>query len=115
MAGTETGGLPMSNAAQYFELAHIEETAGNECAALLLYLSSFCDSFNSGTGDLPCGTIAKIQRLQNRLSISDLQLLELVHSYGPLSNAECQKLLTYSIHGCLAGMKSILSGLAYGY
>lgn len=105
----------MANATQYFELAHIEETVGNECAALLFYLSSFCDSFNSGANDFPCGTIAKIQHLQNRLSISDLQLLELVHSYGPLSNDECRKLLTYSTHGCLAGIKTILSGLAYGY
>lgn len=105
----------MFNSTHYFKLAHNEEMAGNECAALLLYLSSFCDSFNSGAKDFPCGTIAKIQRLQNRLSISDLQLLELVHSYGPLSDAECQELLTYSIYGCLAGIKAILSGYTYGY
>ena len=43
----------MSNATLYFELARSEEKAGNECAALLFYLSSFCDSFNSGTQGLP--------------------------------------------------------------
>lgn len=84
----------MSNASHYFELARNEEVSGNECSALLLYLSSFCDSFNSGVRDFPYGTVAKMQKLQNRLSISDLQLLEMVHSYGPLSDAECQKLLT---------------------
>lgn len=105
----------MSNAAQYFELAHNEEVSGNECSALLLYLSSFCDSFNSGARDFPCGTVAKIQKLQNCLSISELQLLELVHSYGPLSDAECQELLTYSIYGSLAGIKATLSGSTYGY
>lgn len=41
----------MNYAAQYFKLAQAEETAGNKCAALLLYLSSFCDSFNSGARD----------------------------------------------------------------
>ena len=57
----------MSNATLYFELARSEEKAGNECAALLFYLSSFCDSFNSGTQDYPYGTVAKIRMLQNRL------------------------------------------------
>lgn len=105
----------MANATRYFELARAEEKAGNECAALLLYLSSFCDSFNSGTAEYPCGTIAKIQNLQSRLSLSDLQLLDLVHSYGSLTDAECQKLLHCSIYGCLAGIKGILSGYAHGY
>lgn len=49
----------MSNATLYFELARSEEKAGNECAALLFYLSSFCDSFNSGTQDYPYGTVQK--------------------------------------------------------
>lgn len=105
----------MSNAARYFELARNEEVAGNECAALLFYISSFCDSFNSGARNFPCGTVAKIQKLQNRLSIPELQLLELVRSYGPLSDAECQELLTYSLHGSIAGIKSTLSGCAHGY
>ncbi len=104
----------MANAAQYFELAHAEETRGNESAALLFYLSSFCDSFNSASRDYPCGTVAKIRNLQNQLSLSDLQLLSLVHSYGPLSDAECQKLLSYSIYGCVTGIKSVLTGRAYG-
>lgn len=109
------GGLPMSNAARYFELARNEEKSGNAGAALLLYLSSFCDSFNSSATDYPCGTVAKIRILQNQLGLSDIQLLDLVRSYGPLSDAECQKLLTYSIYGCIAGIKAILSGCAYGY
>lgn len=104
----------MANAARYFELAHTEETIGNECAALLFYLSSFCDSFNSASEDYPCGAVAKIRILQNRLSLSDLLLLSLVHSYGPLSDAECQKLLSYSICGCVTGIKSVLTGRTYG-
>lgn len=102
----------MTNTSRYFELARNEEQAGNDCAALLLYLSSFCDSFNSGVADYPCGTIAKIRMLQNRLLLSDMQLIGLVHSYGPLSDAECQKLLYYSIYGCLSGIKTVLSEYA---
>ncbi len=105
----------MANAARYFELARNEEKSGNAGAALLLYLSSFCDSFNSGAADYPCGTVAKIRILQDQLGLSDIQLLDLVRSYGPLSDAECQKLLTYSIYDCIAGIKAILSGCAYGY
>ena len=105
----------MANATRYFELARTEEKFGNAGAALLLYLSSFCDSFNSGVTDYPCGTVAKIRILQDQLGLSDIQLLDLVYSYGPLSDAECQKLLTYSIHGYIAGVKAILSGCAYGY
>ena len=104
----------MGIATQYFNLAKVEEMRGCESAALLFYLSSFCDSFNSVSEDYPCGAIAKIRRLQNRLSLSDLQLLSLVHSYGPLSDAECQKLLSYSIYGCVAGIKSVLAGSTYG-
>lgn len=99
----------MNYTTQYFRLARAEETAGNKCAALLLYLSSFCDSFNSNTRGFPYGTTAKIRRLQNQLGLSDLQLAELVCSYGPLTDAECQKLLFYSIHGCLSGIKATLS------
>lgn len=99
----------MINAARYFELAHAEETSGNDSAALLFYLSAFCDSFNSASGDYPCGTVAKIRSLQIQLSLSDLQLLSLVHSYGSLKDSECQKLLSYSIYGCITGIKAILS------
>ena len=101
--------------ATYYELARSEETVGNECAALLLYLSSFCDSFNSGTWKDSYGVVAKIRRLQNRLSLTDSRLLELVHSYGPLSDCECRLLLHYSIQGCLAGIETTLSGSAIGY
>ena len=99
----------MTHAAQYFELARAEEKAGNGYSALLLYLSSFCDSFNSGNRDYPYGTIAKIRTLQHQLNISDALLLNLVHSYGPLSDAECQNLLSYSIDGNLSGIRTILS------
>lgn len=99
----------MANAALYFALARSEEKAGNDCAALLFYLSSFCDSFNSGIKDYPYGTVAKIRMLQNRLSLPDQFLFELIHSYGPLSDTECQKLLSDSMSGDIAGMNAILA------
>lgn len=105
----------MTFAAEYFNIARNEESSGNECAALLFYLSSFCDSFNTGVKKYPYGTIAKIQNLQTALALSDQHLMELVYSYGPLSNDECQKLLYYSIHGCPAGIEAILSSRTYGY
>lgn len=72
----------MHHAAQYFGLARSEEKSGNDAAALLLYLSSFCDSFNSGTRVYPTGATSKIRKLQNRFSLSNFQLLNMVHSYG---------------------------------
>ena len=102
----------MSNAALYFELARSEEKNGNDCAALLFYLSSFCDSFNSRTKDYPYSAVAKIRMLQNRLSLSDQFLMHLMHSYGPLSDAECRKLLSDSISGDIAGINSILTANA---
>lgn len=96
----------MTNADRYFKLARAEEKADNECAALLFYLSSFCDSFNSGAKDYPCGTVAKIRMLQNRLSLSDQFLFGLMHSYGPLSDTECRELLSDSIKGDIAGIKT---------
>ena len=89
---------------KYFELARNEERSGNDAAALLLYLSSFC-----GTRNTSYGTVAKIRLLQRKLMLTDLQLFGLIRSYGPLSDLECRKLLDYSIRG--AG----LSGYAYGY
>lgn len=102
----------MTNAALYFELARSEEKAGNDCAALLFYLSSFCDSFNSGAKDYPYGTVAKIRMLQNRLSLPDQFLFSLMHSYGPLLDAECQELLSNSISGDIAGINAILTASA---
>ena len=102
----------MSNASLYFELARSEEKAGNECASLLFYLSSFCDSFNSCTTDYPYGTVAKIRMLQNRLSLPDQFLFDLMHSYGPLSDAECKELLSDSINGDIAGINATLTGYA---
>lgn len=94
---------------KYFELARNEEIAGNDAAALLLYLSSFCDSCNHGIRNRSYGVIAKIRCLQHRLMLTDPQLFGLVHSYGSLTNSECKKLLDCSIRG--VG----ISGYAYGY
>ena len=94
---------------KYFELARNEEKFGNDAAALLLYLSSFCDSCNQGVWNRSYGVVAKIQRLQHRLMLTDLQLLGLVHSYGSLTDSECKKLLDCSIRS--AGGSSC----AYGY
>ena len=104
----------MANAEIYFELARTEEAAGNRCAALLFYLSSFCDTLNSGAAKYPCDTINKIRTLQTSLGLTDEQLLDCVQSYGTLSDIECRNLLHYSICGCLSGIKSILSDSAYG-
>ena len=95
----------------YFTLALNEEKAGNEPAALLLYLSSFCDSFNSGD-TRPYGTVAKIRMLQNRLSIPDQTLYDMLHSYGSLSDCECRKILSDAISGNLSDINAILA--AYG-
>lgn len=107
----------MSNAINYFELARTEEKQGRYCSALLFYISSFCDSFNSKAFQYPCGATAKIRNLQKQLLLTDEQLLSLVHSYGPLTDWECRNLLHYSIYGFLSGIKSVLSGgdANYGY
>ena len=89
----------------YFPLALTVEKAGNEPAALLFYLSPFCDRFNS-VDTHPYGTVAKIRMLQIRLSISDQQLYDMMHSYGSLSDAECRKLLSDSIDGNIAGINA---------
>ena len=94
---------------KYFELARNEEIAGNDAAALLLYLSSFCDSCNHGIRNRSYGVIAKIRCLQHRRMLTDPQLFGLVHSYGSLTDSECKKLLDCSIRG--VG----ISGYAYGY
>lgn len=92
----------------YFTLALNEERAGNEPAALLLYLSSFCDSLNSGDAR-PYGTVAKIRMLQGRLSVPDQLLCGMLHSYGPLTDAECRELLSDSISGNLPGINATLA------
>lgn len=105
----------MANANQYFTLARNEEQNRNRSAALLFYISSFCDSFNSGAAEYPYGTVYKIRRLQLSLGLTDEQLCDCVHSYGPLTDQECRNLLCYSICGCISGIKSVLSGSAHGY
>lgn len=106
----------MSNAVPYFELARKEEKDGNFGSALLFYLSSFCDSFNSCNDRYPCGTVAKIQQMQRKLFLSECDLLSMVRSYGPLTDLECKYLLYFSIRGYLHGISAILSnGDAYEY
>lgn len=95
---------------KYFRLARTEEKAGCDCAALLFYLSSFCDSLNSGIDKYPYGTVAKIRRLQLALSIPDQQLFDMVRSYGPLTDLECRYLLYFSIYGYVAGINAVLTG-----
>lgn len=104
----------MTNAGEYFELARTEERDGNEGAALLLYLSSLSAGFNSDVRSCPVGTVSKIRKMQMQLSLSDFQLLSLIHSYGPLTVRECQKLLYFSIRGDISGIKTTLAGSACG-
>ena len=94
---------------RYFDAALSEERSGNIAAALLLYLSSFCDSFNSCDNDYAVGTTAKIRNLQLDLALSDSELFSMVHSYGPLTDRDCRHLLYFSIYGCLSDIKAILS------
>lgn len=100
----------MTNATTYFSLGRIEEKAGNEPAALLFYISSFCASHNLNAGTHPYGTVAKIRMLQKSLGLSDSQLLGMVRSYGLLTDSECRHLLYYSIYGFLPGIHTILYG-----
>ena len=93
---------------KYFQLALNEEMAGCDCVALLFYISSFCDSVNSGD-KYPYGTVAKIRRLQSVLSITDRQLFDMVHSYGSLTDLECKYLLYFSITGYVSGINAILT------
>lgn len=98
---------------QYYELARSEEVSGNMSAALIFYISSFCDSFNS-CADYPIGTTEKIRRLQLFFGLTDSELLAMVYSYGPLTNEECRHLLYFSILGSLSGINAVLTGSAYG-
>lgn len=100
----------MNNATPYFKLARAEETAGRSASALLFYLSSFCAGFNSGQLQYPYQATAKIRTLQLRLGLSDGELLQLIHSYGPLTDQECQALLLFAIRGWLSGIHAVLSG-----
>lgn len=98
----------MSKSSVYFQLARNEERQGQSGAALLLYLSSFCEHFNSCLDRYPAGTVEKIRRLQIQIGISDHYLLSLVHSYGFLTDNECRHLLYFSIHGFVSGIDAIL-------
>lgn len=97
----------MNLCADYYNLAREEEKVGLLEAALIHYLSSLFSGFCSGK--LPYQATEKIRRLQNKLLISDEQLLSCVHSYGHLSDADCRNLLAFSMAGDLAGIKGILS------
>lgn len=104
----------MTGANTYFTLGRTEEKAGRDSSALLYYISSFCASYNQNSKSHPCGAVAKIRMLQNSLGLSDAQLLEMVRSYGTLTDLECQHLLYYAIYGFLPGIHTVLSGSAYG-
>lgn len=100
----------MSKTSIYFQLARNEEKQGRSSSALLFYLSSFCEHFNSCLDSYPTGTVEKIRRLQLQIGISDFYLLSLVSSYGLLTNNECRYLLYYSIYGYLSGINAVLHG-----
>lgn len=100
----------MSNSSAYFQLARNEERQGRHSAALLFYLSSFCEHFNSCFNEYPSGTVEKIRRLQKCAGISDHNLLSMVRSYGPLTDDECRHLLYYSIYNYLSGIDAVLHG-----
>lgn len=100
----------MNNSAKYFELGKEQEAIGNPASALLMYISSFCASFNSGEFRYPYPATEKIRRLQLHLSISDSALLDMVRSYGSLTDLDCQSLLVCCIYGNLSGVHAILHG-----
>lgn len=102
----------MNKTSIYFQLARNEETLGRTGSALLFYLSSFCEHFNSCLDGYPSGTIEKIRRLQKHTGISDHNLLSMVRSYGPLTDDECRHLLYYSIYNYLPGIDAVLHGSA---
>lgn len=86
-------------ATQYFTLARTEEMAGHNAPAILFYLSSFCASLNFNDTQILYRTTAKIQRLQSRMSLSDDLLLDMIHSYGPLSDEICKTSLIEALDG----------------
>ena len=98
----------MCSSRQYFTSAREEELSGNYSSALLFYLSSFCAGFNSLSSQYPFQPTAKIRKLQLILGLTDSQLLSYVHSYGPLSDLDCQMLLQFSIDGNVSGIHSVL-------
>jgi len=105
----------MNNSENYFELARKEELNGHQASALLFYLSSFCASFNSKDAQYPYQATEKIRRLQLVLKLPDAELLGMVRSYGPLTDADCRDLLKYSINGNLSEIQAVLPGGVYGH
>lgn len=104
----------MTKPEKYFELARAEEKNGNTGSALLFYLSSFCASCNSSFTFRSYGTIEKISRIKKLLGLTNSDLLDMVHSYGHLSDYECRFLLYCSLRGSLSGINSIFDGHVYG-
>lgn len=86
-------------ATQYFALARTEEMAGRNAPAILFYLSSFCAGLNCNDAQTIYRTAAKIQRLQIRMSLSIDDLIDMVHSYGPLSDEICRQSLIQALDG----------------
>lgn len=98
----------MNRSSTYFQFARDEEKQGRSGSALLFYLSSFCEHFNSCLDGYPSGTVEKIRRLQLQIGISDYYLLSLIRSYGTLTDDECRYLLFFSIYGSVPGIDVIL-------
>lgn len=105
----------MDNSKTYFNLAREEEKNGHFASALLFYLSSFCESFNFTDSQYPYQATEKIRKLQSHLFLSDSELLEMVRSYGRLTDQECRGLLSSCIDSDLAGIERILSGSEASY
>lgn len=97
----------MNLSADYFHIAREEEKNDQLEAAFIHYISSLLSGLCSG--ELPYQATEKIRRLQNRLLLSDKQLLSCVHSYGAFSATDCRELLRFSIAGDLVRIENILS------
>ena len=105
----------MGNSKTYFNLAREEEINGRQASALLFYLSSFCDCFNSTDSQYPYQATEKIRRLQIQLSLTDEELLSMIRSYGPLTDQECRCLFINCVYGNLSGIRCILAGSEASY
>ncbi|MBQ9437653.1 MAG: hypothetical protein IJU50_04925 [Lachnospiraceae bacterium] len=99
----------------YFRLARAQEKMKRHGAALLLYISSFCEGANLSGGDRfpQAGVVAKIRQMQLAIGLSDSALCSLPRSYGHLTDEECQRLLFYSLCGNAEGIRSVFGKTAY--
>jgi len=96
----------------YYKLARAQELSGNTAPALLLYLSSFCESLYHH--ELSVGTVNKIRRLQLAHGISDFDLCLMVRSYWDIPTKLCQQVLYAALQSDISQMRKLLEGHAYG-